>query len=137
MCCQKNKIFKLKDCRFRIEKNKESTARVVLFKELHIYNSFTLECSFFAKDSNEMEKNVLGKMIKQPPQQITLEEYQSLGSTVCQTLQNYLPGEKHKLQFLAGKILDIFYEEFIKFVPPYILKREQEKQKKHQESGMS
>jgi len=28
---------------------------------------------------------------------------------------------------LGGKILDIFYEEFIKFVPAYILKREEEK----------
>jgi len=28
---------------------------------------------------------------------------------------------------LGGKVLDIFYEEFIKFVPAYILKREEEK----------
>lgn len=28
---------------------------------------------------------------------------------------------------MGGKILDIFYEEFIKFVPAYILKREEEK----------
>jgi len=26
--------------------------------------------------------------------------------------------------------LDVFYEEFIKFIPPYILKREEEKRKK-------
>lgn len=56
---------------------------------------------------------------------------------MCQTLHNYLPSEIHKLQFLSGKILEIFYDEFIKFVPPYILKREQEKQKKHIESSMS
>ena len=28
---------------------------------------------------------------------------------------------------MGGKVLDIFYEEFIKFVPAYILKREEEK----------
>jgi hypothetical protein len=67
MCCQKNTIFKQKDCRFRIEKNKENTARVVVFKEFNITNSFTLEVSFFAKDSLGMEKNSLGKLVKALP----------------------------------------------------------------------
>ena len=43
---------------------------------------------------------------------------------------SYLPGEQSKLQFISGKILDVFYDEFIKFIPPYILKREEEKRKK-------
>jgi murein tripeptide amidase MpaA len=50
MCCQKNSLFRFKDCRFRIEKNKESTARVVVFKEFNILNSFTLEVSFYGKE---------------------------------------------------------------------------------------
>jgi len=50
MCCQKSSLFSFKDCRFRIEKCKESTARVVIFKEFNIMNSFTLECSFFGKE---------------------------------------------------------------------------------------
>lgn len=50
MCCQRNDLFKFKDCRFRIEKSKESTARVVIFKEFNIINSFTLETSFFGKE---------------------------------------------------------------------------------------
>ena len=50
-------------------------------------------------------------------------------------MNNYLPSEEHKLQFLSGKILDVFYDEFIKLVPPYILKREEEKRKKHEESN--
>jgi hypothetical protein len=31
------------------------------------------------------------------------------------------------LNVIGGKVLDIFYDEFIKFVPAYILKREEEK----------
>jgi len=31
---------------------------------------------------------------------------------------------------VSGKILDVFYDEFIKFIPPYVLKREEEKRKK-------
>jgi hypothetical protein len=45
-------------------------------------------------------------------------------------MHNYLPSEQSKLQFISGKILDVFYEEFIKFIPPFILKREEEKRKK-------
>lgn len=61
---------------------------------------------------------------------MSLEEYQSLGSTLLQVMHNYLPSEQYKLEFLSGKILNVFYDEFIKFVPPYILKREEEKRKK-------
>jgi hypothetical protein len=45
------------------------------------------------------------------------------------TLNNYLPDEQSKLDVLSGKILEIFYDEFIKFIPPYVLKREEEKKK--------
>ena len=45
-------------------------------------------------------------------------------------MHSYLPSEQSKLQFISGKILDVFYDEFIKFIPPYILKREEEKRKK-------
>ncbi|CAG9328180.1 unnamed protein product [Blepharisma stoltei] len=44
---EKNKIFSFKDSKFRMEKSKESTSRIVLFKELHLLNSYTLESSFY------------------------------------------------------------------------------------------
>jgi hypothetical protein len=44
---QKNKSFSFKDCRFKMEKVKESTARIVVFREFNVLNSFTLESSFF------------------------------------------------------------------------------------------
>jgi hypothetical protein len=49
-----------------MEKSKESTARVVVFKEFGIANSFTLESSFFAKDTGQIDRNVLGKLVKKP-----------------------------------------------------------------------
>jgi hypothetical protein len=33
-----------------MDKSKESTARIVIFKEMNIMNSFTLEVSFFGKE---------------------------------------------------------------------------------------
>jgi hypothetical protein len=51
-----------------------------------------------------------------------------VGYTLIQSLHNYLPNEFSKLQLISSKILDIFYEEFIKFVPPNVLKLEREKE---------
>jgi len=45
-------------------------------------------------------------------------------------LENYLPYEQHKLNIIGNKVLDIFYDEFIKFVPAYILNREKEENDK-------
>ena len=40
-------MFSFDDCRFRMEKYKEATARIVIFKELGVMNSFTLESTFY------------------------------------------------------------------------------------------
>lgn len=43
----RNRIFSLRDTKFRLEKSKEGTARIVMFRELNIVNSYTLEASFY------------------------------------------------------------------------------------------
>lgn len=40
-------IFNIKDCRFRVDPSKFGTARVIVWKEFGVTNSFTLENSFF------------------------------------------------------------------------------------------
>ena len=42
--------FSLNDCTFKVEKSKLGTARVVVWKEFSVTNSFTLENSFFGYD---------------------------------------------------------------------------------------
>lgn len=55
-------MFSLKDSRFGVEKCKDSTARVVIFREFNIMNSFTLECSFFGKEGSvQTESNEFGR----------------------------------------------------------------------------
>ncbi len=49
-----------------------------------------------------------------------------IGYNMVECLENFLPAYQHKLNRIGSKVLDIFYEEFIKFVPAYILKREQD-----------
>ena len=58
---------------------------------------------------------------------LTTEQMSDIGGTLIETLETYLPREQSKLSIIGCKVLDIFYEEFIKFVPAYILKREEEK----------
>ena len=53
LCCHKNSSYNFAGCSFKIEKCKETTARIVLFREYNIMNSFTLECSFFGKQSQD------------------------------------------------------------------------------------
>jgi hypothetical protein len=51
---EKVDAFSLKDCRFANEKEKEATARMVMFKEFSILNAFTLEASFFGTEPPEI-----------------------------------------------------------------------------------
>lgn len=44
-------IFNVNNCKFALEKDKETTARIVLFKELGILNSYTLEATFFGSEA--------------------------------------------------------------------------------------
>jgi len=47
MIARKTHLFNYKECRFRIENDKQRTARVVVWKEFGVTNSFTLESSFY------------------------------------------------------------------------------------------
>ena len=42
--------FSMKDCRFANERDKEATARMVMFKEFNIIHSYTLEASFYGTE---------------------------------------------------------------------------------------
>lgn len=48
--------FSFKDCRFAMEREKEATARMVIFNELQIIHSYTLEASFYGSEIIEYEE---------------------------------------------------------------------------------
>lgn len=49
LMAQRNpKMFSSSDCKFANEKDKESTGRIVVFKELGILTSYTLESTYYA-----------------------------------------------------------------------------------------
>lgn len=47
---KQGETFNFSDCSFAVQKAKEATARVVVWKELGIINSYTLEASFCGSD---------------------------------------------------------------------------------------
>ena len=82
------------------------------------------------KEGNPIDLLATASLKKKKLLHMSQSDYNSLGSTLIQVMHSYLPCEQSKLQFISGKILDVFYDEFIKFIPPYILKREEEKRRK-------
>jgi hypothetical protein len=59
MLSQKNKFFQFNDSKFANEKEKESTARLVMFNEFNILNSYTLEATFYAPyDKDRFKKKI-------------------------------------------------------------------------------
>ena len=53
LLAKKNQNFSYKDSSFKMEKDKESTGRIVVFKEFGILNSYTLETSFYGRENGE------------------------------------------------------------------------------------
>ena len=47
----KNRYFSYRDSHFRMDKDKENTARMVLYNQLDITNCYTMESSFFGPSS--------------------------------------------------------------------------------------
>jgi hypothetical protein len=43
-------IFSTKECKMALEKEKDATARIVLYKEFGINNSYTLEATFYGSE---------------------------------------------------------------------------------------
>ncbi|KAF2898397.1 hypothetical protein ILUMI_07777 [Ignelater luminosus] len=48
-----NPHIRLNFCRYKIQKKRESTARVVMWREFGIQKSYTLECSYCSGDNNQ------------------------------------------------------------------------------------
>ena len=57
MLSQRSRHFSYRDCRFENRRDKETTARIVFFKELGVVNSYTVESTFYGCDSAS-EENV-------------------------------------------------------------------------------
>ena len=71
----KERIFDFSNCQFSQAKYKYNTARVVVWNEFKVTNSFTLETSMYGKK----EKNSVNQKLKMQATQFTLEDFRSIG----------------------------------------------------------
>jgi hypothetical protein len=53
LLAKRNQNFSYKDSSFKMDKDKESTGRIVVFKEFGVLNSYTLETSFYGRENGE------------------------------------------------------------------------------------
>ena len=80
MCCQKNPMFRLKSCRFHLDRDKEGTARQAVFNNLNVKHSYTLEASYLGYKAK-------GKLV-----QFSVQDYESCGETLLQSFHFYSAG---------------------------------------------
>lgn len=45
-CLQAPDLFSFRECKFKVRKSKEGTARVVMWRQMGVANSFTMEATF-------------------------------------------------------------------------------------------
>ena len=75
---EKTQMFRFYSCKFRIEKSKVKTSRVVLFKEFGIMNCFTLEASFHGYID-----------VDRTTQEFTTESLEQMGRSLASTIYDY------------------------------------------------
>ena len=95
---QKNKIFSFADCKFANEKEKESTGRLVFFKEFGILNSYTMESTFYSCYNQKMGQKK--KVNVEDDGQIKVEELVQIGYDFCEILTSIINSKIRKKKFI-------------------------------------
>ena len=70
-------VFDITSCKFKVEKGKLGTGRVVVWKDFEVTNSFTLENSFYGYDYGEAFK------------EFTIFELKKLGGDILSSVHQY------------------------------------------------
>ena len=92
-----SEMFSFKDCAFGLQKSKEATARIVLYKELGISNSFTLESSFCGADFG-----------KHAEFHFSTEHYQEIGHNLCDAILDFCDPDPSKYKAVLDELELLF-----------------------------
>mmetsp|Transcript_47264 Transcript_47264/g.34556 ORF Transcript_47264/g.34556 Transcript_47264/m.34556 type:complete len:275 (-) Transcript_47264:1306-2130(-) len=96
MLGQRSKLFSFGDCKFANEKEKEATARLVMFREMQVLNSYTLEATFYAMYNQKTFKK---KYNVEDELQLKAEDLMAVGADFCQTLVSIINSKILKKKF--------------------------------------
>lgn len=86
-------VFSFADCVFGLQKAKESTARVVLYKEFGIINSFTMEASFCGSNFG-----------KHADFHFNQEHLQQIGHDFCEALLEFCNPDQTKVKIIMEEL---------------------------------
>jgi hypothetical protein len=86
-------VFSFSDCSFKIGRSKETTARVVVHRELGIVNSFTLEATLAGPNFGKF-----GGMHLMPSM------LRSVGHSFCDTILDYFDPDPQKREAVAEEL---------------------------------
>lgn len=87
LLAERNPLFSFEDCRFRLEKSKESTQRVVVHKAFEVLNSYTIEASFYGpKDPTALGWKDQGLSEGNSDCHMDKSHLESIGRDVCKVL---------------------------------------------------
>ncbi|XP_021377472.1 uncharacterized protein LOC110465752 isoform X3 [Mizuhopecten yessoensis] len=98
--------FSFQSCKFQIKRCKEATGRVVMWRQMHILNSFTLEATFSGTILNKSE-----------PRHFNVADFLEMGRVLCQTVLEY-----HLTQENKAKQTDMVLE-LTRFVTHQVLEQ--------------
>ena len=89
--------FSFSDCNFKVQRSKESTARVVVFKQLGILNSLTMEASFAgANFGRHAGVHFTPAMLMQ------------MGQYFCDTILDYFDPDQSRLRAVYDELLALY-----------------------------
>eukprot|EP00931_Biecheleriopsis_adriatica_P028171 TRINITY_DN16842_c0_g1_i3.p1 TRINITY_DN16842_c0_g1~~TRINITY_DN16842_c0_g1_i3.p1 ORF type:complete len:957 (+),score=230.46 TRINITY_DN16842_c0_g1_i3:73-2943(+) len=100
LLCRSSDCFSFDDCCFKIQKSKESTARVVAYRELGVTNSFTLEASFCGADFGPLGD-----------QHFTTRHLEEMGYMVCDAILDFCDPDQTKVQLVCKELQVLFPDD--------------------------
>jgi len=125
LLAHKNPMFCFKDCHFRMEKSKESTARIVVFREFGVAHSYTMEASFFGpKESSAFGNNYRGNM------HMTEEHLQKMGEDLCRACLTF---SNKRLYWKRIWFTNNYLRKLMEVKPPSFLNKKPQFQEELQE----
>eukprot|EP00437_Effrenium_voratum_P026684 CAMPEP_0181402510 /NCGR_PEP_ID=MMETSP1110-20121109/3212_1 /TAXON_ID=174948 /ORGANISM="Symbiodinium sp., Strain CCMP421" /LENGTH=751 /DNA_ID=CAMNT_0023524731 /DNA_START=33 /DNA_END=2288 /DNA_ORIENTATION=+ len=100
LLCRSSDCFSFDDCCFKIQKSKESTARVVAYRELGVVNSYTLEASFCGADFGPLGE-----------QHFTTRHLEEMGYMVCDAILDFCDPDQTKVQLVCKELQVLFPDD--------------------------
>merc|ERR1712232_173798 len=100
LLCRSSEVFNFDDCCFKIQKSKESTARVVVYRELAVANSFTLEASFCGADFGPLGD-----------QHFTTRHLEEMGYMVCDAILDFCDPDQTKVIMVCKELQVLFPDD--------------------------